>query len=89
VGEKNFKGLYKILKKIISFDMKKRVKWKISHEKSEEKNEFKNPWSESLRFKCDTPIMLGPKSSSSIQASSLDSINAHNTCPFRCLSHSQ
>jgi len=61
--------------------MKKKVKWKIGHEKSEEKCEFGSPWNESLRFKCDTPIMLGPKSSS-IQASSMDSINGHNTCSF-------
>jgi hypothetical protein len=30
--------------------------------KSEEKSEFKNLWSESLGFKCDTPILLGPYS---------------------------
>jgi hypothetical protein len=59
--------------------MKKKVKWKIGHGKSEEKGEFGNPWSECLGFRCDTPIVLGPKISSFIQASSLDSINAHNT----------
>jgi len=30
------------------------------HDKSEEKCELKNPWSESVGFKCGTPIMLGP-----------------------------
>ncbi len=57
--------------------------------KMKKKGELGSPWSESLGFKCDIPIMLGPKNSFSIQASSLDSINAHNTCPFRCLSHAQ
>jgi hypothetical protein len=28
--------------------------------KSEEQSEFGYPWSESLGFKCGTPIMLGP-----------------------------
>jgi hypothetical protein len=36
------------------------VKCKISHGKSEEKSEFKSPWSESLRIKYGTLIMLGP-----------------------------
>ncbi len=35
------------------------VKCKTSHEKNEKKGEFGNPWSESLGFKCGTPIMLG------------------------------
>jgi hypothetical protein len=36
------------------------VKCKISHGKSEE-GEFGSLWSESLRFKCGTPIMLEPR----------------------------
>ncbi len=36
------------------------IKCKKCHGKNEEKSEFGNPWSESLRFKCGTPIMLGP-----------------------------
>jgi hypothetical protein len=36
------------------------VKCKISHKKSEKKSEFGNPWSRFLRFKRDTPIVLGP-----------------------------
>ncbi len=40
--------------------MRKMVKCKIGHEKNETKGEFGNPWSESLRFKCSIPIMLGP-----------------------------
>jgi hypothetical protein len=39
--------------------MRKRVKYKTCHEKNE-KNEFGSPSNESLRFKCGTPIMLGP-----------------------------
>jgi len=45
---------------MIPFYMKKRVKHKTHHRKSEEKGEFGSPWSESLRFKCDTLIMFGP-----------------------------
>jgi hypothetical protein len=37
------------------------VKCKTNHKKSEEKGEFGYPWSESLRFKCGTLIMLGPR----------------------------
>jgi len=36
------------------------VKCKISHKKNEKKSEFENPWSGFLRFKKDTPIVLGP-----------------------------
>ncbi len=63
ISENNryFRGLYEIWNKIISFDMKKKVKCKIGHGKNEEKGEFRSPWNESLRFKCDTPIMLGPR----------------------------
>jgi hypothetical protein len=39
--------------------MRKKV---IGHGKCEEKGEFGNPWSESLGFKCGTPIMLRPRS---------------------------
>jgi len=55
-----FRGMYKICNKIISFDMQKKVKCKTSHGENEEKGEFGSPWSESLRFKCDTPIMFRP-----------------------------
>jgi len=34
------------------------VKCKTCHGKSEKKGEFGSPWSESLRFKCGTPIAL-------------------------------
>ncbi len=48
ISENNryFGGLYKLWNKIISFDMNKKVNG--------------SPWSESLGFKCGTPIMLGP-----------------------------
>jgi hypothetical protein len=36
------------------------IKCKTCHGKSEKKSEFGNPRSESLGFKCGTPIMLGP-----------------------------
>ncbi len=36
------------------------MKCKTSHGKNEEKGEFGSSWSESLRFKCGTPIMLRP-----------------------------
>lgn len=36
------------------------MKCKISHKKNEKKSEFENPWSGFLRFKKDTPIVLGP-----------------------------
>jgi hypothetical protein len=54
-SEKNrfFIGLCKIWNKIISFDMKKRMKCKIGHGKNEKKCEF--------GFKCGTPIMFGPR----------------------------
>jgi hypothetical protein len=39
--------------------MKKMVKHKTNHMKNEEKGEFGSPWSESLGFKCDSPIMFG------------------------------
>jgi hypothetical protein len=34
------------------------VKCKTGHGKSKKKGEFGSPWSESLRFKCGTPIAL-------------------------------
>jgi hypothetical protein len=36
------------------------MKCKTSHGKNEEKNEFGSSWNESLRFKCDSPIMFRP-----------------------------
>jgi hypothetical protein len=36
------------------------VKCKTCHGKNEEKGEFGSFCNESLRFKCDTPIMFGP-----------------------------
>jgi ABC-type transporter MlaC component len=62
ISESNryFKSLYKIRNKIISFDIDKKAKCKTSCEKNEKKNGFENLWSESLRFKCGTSIMLGP-----------------------------
>jgi hypothetical protein len=39
--------------------MKKRMKCKTSYETSEKEDEFGNTQSESLKFKCGTPIMLG------------------------------
>jgi hypothetical protein len=38
--------------------MRNKVKHKTRHTKNEEKGEFGSPWSESLGFKCGTPIML-------------------------------
>jgi len=54
LSEKNryFRGLYKIWNKINSLTWEKR--WNVR----EEKSEFESSWSESLRFKCGTPIML-------------------------------
>jgi hypothetical protein len=43
-----FISLYKIWNKIISFDMRKSVKYKTNHLKNEEKGEFGSPRSESL-----------------------------------------
>ncbi len=62
ISENNryFIGLYKIWNKVISFDMKKRVKYKTNHGKSEEKGEFGIPWSGFPRLKGATPMMLGP-----------------------------
>jgi hypothetical protein len=42
--------------------MRKKRKCETNHGKSENKNEFGNPWSGSLGFKCDAPIMLIPYS---------------------------
>ncbi len=63
INENNryFKGLYKIWNNNISFDMKKKVKCKRRHGKNEKKNEFGSLQNESLKFKCGTLIMLGPK----------------------------
>jgi hypothetical protein len=55
-----FRGLYKIWNKIISFDMKKKVKCTTCHGKNEKKSEFGSPWNEFLGFKCGTSIMFGP-----------------------------
>ncbi len=42
--------------------MRKKVKCETNHGISKKKGEFGNPWSESLGFKCGTPIMLTPYS---------------------------
>jgi hypothetical protein len=59
-NKNKFRGFYKIWSKIISFDMKKKVKCKTCHEERKEKGEFESPWNEFLRLKCGTPIMLEP-----------------------------
>jgi hypothetical protein len=61
INEKSryFRSLHKIWNKIISFEMKKRVKCKIGHRKSEEKGEFGSFRSESLMFQRGTLIMFG------------------------------
>jgi hypothetical protein len=60
----DWKNTY-ILKAHIKFETncfhltwRKKVKCKIGYWKSEEKGEFGSLWSESLGFKCGTPIML-------------------------------
>jgi len=65
ISENNsyFRGMYKIWKKIISFDTQKKVKCKTSHGENEEKGEFGSPWSESLLFKCGNPIVFKPNMS--------------------------
>jgi hypothetical protein len=62
ISENNryFISLYKIGTKLLHLTWEKKVKCKTSHRKSEEKGEFGSPWSESLRFKCGTPIIFGP-----------------------------
>jgi hypothetical protein len=45
VKNRYFKSLYKIWNKIISFNIKKRVKCKIGYGKNEEKGELGSPWS--------------------------------------------
>jgi hypothetical protein len=47
--------------------MRKNVKCKTSHGKNEEKGEFESPSSDSLRFKCGTPIILGLQKLSHMQ----------------------
>jgi hypothetical protein len=59
--DKTWPTFNKIWNKIISFDMKKKVKCKIGHGKNEGKGEFGSPWNESLRFKCHTLIKLKPR----------------------------
>jgi hypothetical protein len=54
------KAYIKFETKLVHLTWRKELKCKTSHGKSEKKCEFGSPWSESLGFKCNTPIMLGP-----------------------------
>jgi hypothetical protein len=56
------KNYIKFGTKLFHLTWEKKVKCETNHGKSEEKGEFGNLWSESLRFKCGTTIMLIPYS---------------------------
>jgi hypothetical protein len=54
------KAYIKFATKLFHLTCEKKVKCKTCHGKSEEKGEFGSPRSESLCFKGDTLIVLGP-----------------------------